>query len=277
MTTVGRATPLMRTRRFLIIVVLALILSWQLGVNTNASQLLTINGLAIDVLQLCQDEKMLPQDKVTETPTSQTAWLLAAAGQCQENSVALTVRWQQVLALSDERLPALRSLAPYDRELAQYAVTLYPARGEAHFFFFYAYLTAGENQPAADAFAQGLALDPSDGLIWRKLGDLYQEDGDWQAVVRAFDQACFRMDRGKNGCPRAGGIYMQQGQYELAAQRYRQSIKQLPYWLPAKKGLVEALLTMGQQDEAVPYLEILAESGDEEAAQQLEQIKNGRK
>ena len=43
---------------------------------------------------------------------------------------------------------------------------------------------------------------------------------------------------------------------------------------PAKKGLIEALVAMDRQDEAVSYLEILAENGDAEAAQMLNQIKS---
>ena len=117
-------------------------------------------------------------------------------------------QWQQALAHSDERLPALRSLAPHDSDLAQQAVTLYPERGEAYFWLGDAYLEGGEKQQAANAFDQGLALDPSDGLTWRKMGDLYRDDGDLEAAVRAYDEACFRVDQGKNGCPLAAGIYM---------------------------------------------------------------------
>ena len=207
--------------------------------------------------------------------TGQTSWLIAAADQCRGSTDSSQKQWQQALAQSDERLPALRSMVPHDIDLAKYAVTLYPERSEAYFWLGDAYLKAGEKQQAANAFEQGLALDPTDGLTWRQLGDLYREGGDLGAAVQAYDKACFRVDQGKNGCPRAAGIYMQQGQYDLAAQRYRQSLEQLPNWHPAQKGLAEALLAMGRQDEAVPFLEVLAENGDAEAAQMLDLIKSG--
>ena len=111
--------------------------------------------------------------------------------------------------------------------------------------------------------------------MWVRLGRLREAAGDVEGALAAYDQGCFLVDAGKNGCPHAGRLYMEAGDYELAAERYRTSMKQLPGWPRAERGLAQALIEMGRSEEAIPYLTNLAHNGDSSAAEQLQELMRG--
>ena len=107
------------------------------------------------------------------------------------------------------------------------------------------------------------------------MGRQYQEIGEWESAVRAFNQACFFIDHGKNGCVKAGNLYLEHSEFQLAGKSFRNSIRQLSYWQPARDGLRKAaigLYKQGDIDMAVSYLELLEEIGDVEAMEILDQI-----
>jgi tetratricopeptide (TPR) repeat protein len=189
------------------------------------------------------------------------------AGDVQTRNAA----WEELLQCSARHTLMMQKLAPDDQSLAAAAIKQYPQDATA---YFWRAVQETETDPAAAIayYEDGLALSPDDGLQWVQLGQLREATGDQTGAISAYDHACFNVDRGKNGCPRAARLYMAAGDYERAADRYRTSISQLPSWLPAQRGLADALLAMGRVQEALPYLASLAEQGDAEARQQLQEL-----
>jgi tetratricopeptide (TPR) repeat protein len=216
----------------------------------------------------------LPTDgAASETTVSlDKAWLRAIVAHCSGDTVAAQAAIQEALAASPRYVTLAHSLAPEDVTIAEFAAAQYPTDSEARFWSGDLLVEQGDVDKAMVAYEQGLTVDGRNGLIWVRLGRLYEDKGDWESAVNAYDQGCRHIDQGKNGCPAAGRLYMAHNQYELAAERYRESISQLPGWLPAKRGLVEALLALGRTDEALPYLRELAASGDEDARQKLDTL-----
>ena len=155
------------------------------------------------------------------------------------------------MTISDDRLEVIRAAQPNNLELAYQAASLYPQNHYAQFWLAENLTEAGDKSGAIKAYENGLLWDKKNGLAWRKLGDLYNQEGDWENAVKAYDQACKLVDLGKNGCFMSGTIYLDHGYYDLAENKFRKSVDQLPDWLPSKKGLVDALLAQGKIDEAL--------------------------
>jgi tetratricopeptide (TPR) repeat protein len=204
---------------------------------------------------------------------SEASWLKLMEVRCTGSDQEARGVMREVLAASDARLGAIRSMAQYDTDLAGFAAATYPNRAEAHFWLGDASAKQGDSAGAIQAYERGLALQNTDGNIWMALGTAYEARGDLQAAVGAYDQACRWVDTGSNGCSSSGEIYQQMGLYELAAERYQASIKQIGYtWLPSEQGLVTALIALGRINEAIPHLTILAANGSIEAQETLRQL-----
>lgn len=244
---------------------------------TRGSDIFTqglINQQALQVVDLClREEPNKGTDLVTGSESMVMTWLIAQRANCQQDLQAAEVAWQQTLDASPERLSLIRSAVPYHLVLAQYAATRYPEQAEAFFWLGDAYKEQGDNLKAVQAYEAGLILQPEqDANAWMSVGRLYEAEGDWERAVHAYDQACHYVDRGKNGCPGAGRLYFEHEQYELAAQRYREAMQQLPYWQPARLGLARTLLAMGQIEEARLHLTFLANEGNTIAQTLLNQL-----
>jgi tetratricopeptide (TPR) repeat protein len=180
--------------------------------------------------------------------------------------------YQIAVTEPDARLDVLRAALPLDGELAQAAAAAHPDEAAAQFWLGEALKGAGNLAGAIPAYEAGLALDPKNGEEWDNLGRLYEAEGNWEQAVRAFDQACHYVDQGKNGCLNAARIYMQRERYEEAIVRYQDALVQLPDFSAALRGIADALIALGRPQEAIPYLETLAASGDAEAQLLLEQM-----
>lgn len=264
-----------RVHHIIIFLAAVLILSgWR---ARRAQAALELNDVAIDVMQSCIENatiETVPRSFTDVANGVRATWLEGAVAHCRGDEAAARAAWRQLLAASSARLPAVRAAAPQDVTLAQLAAERYPEEAVAFFWLGEAQAAAGQAHEAIAAYERALVLDPADGVAWRMLGDLYQESetAGWQTAARAYDEACFRWDRGKNGCLRAGRLYLEQGRYGLAADRYRRSLQQLRGYTDSQRGLAEALLALGQAEEALPYLRALAEKGDEQAREQLRQL-----
>lgn len=196
----------------------------------------------------------------------------AIAARCQGDEARQEEAWRQLLLASGARLDVARAARPQDAGLARLAAAQHPEMAIAHFWLGDALREEGNAKAASAAYEAGLALDPTAALIWDHVGRLYQDGGDLEKAVQAFDQACYHVDRGKNGCLRAAGLYLQWDMYEEAANRYRTSLQQLPGYGPAHRGIAEALLALGRTEEALPHLQALADRDDEQAQQTLREL-----
>ena len=74
---------------------------------------------------------------------------------------------------------------------------------------------------SARLYSQGLKIDPSNGSIWCRLGQLQDAGGDIAAAEVSFFQCCLHGDPGKNGCYGAGVAAEKQGNLEKAINYYR--------------------------------------------------------
>ncbi len=87
---------------------------------------------------------------------------------------------------------------------------------------------AGDDEGAIPAYERSVALAPTDADTWFALGRLYEEKRkDLPAAAKAYDQACFHVDHGKNGCLAAYSIYLKLGQDDLAAERHKAYLRQV--------------------------------------------------
>jgi len=195
------------------------------------------------------------------------------AARCMSDETAMRLAYRAAVAESDARLDVLRAALPFDVELAQAAAAAHPEQAIAHFWAGAALGQAGDIAGAIPAYEAGLELDPKNGEEWDNLGRLYEAQGDWERAVQAFDQACHYVDQGKNGCLNAARIYMQHARYEQAIARYQDALAQLPNFHPALRGAADALIALERPGEAIPYLETLAASGDTNAQDLLEELR----
>jgi predicted Zn-dependent protease len=212
-------------------------------------------------------------EEITAAPEIRSdPWLQAIIVKCAGDTTVNQAALKKALAIAPSYIELVRTQAPENLTLARSAVEHYPTEPIALFWLADLLAEQEDTDDAIDAYERGLVGDEQNGLMWVRLGRQYEEKGDWETAVQAFDKGCHYVDQGKNGCPAAGRLYLAHNQYELAAQRYRDSLLQLPGYAPAKRGLVEALLALGRTDEALPYLRELAADGDADAQQKLDDL-----
>ena len=205
------------------------------------------------------------------------AWFAGFTARCLGNDELARQTWQAVLASPTERIDVLRAAYADDLELARLAAQANSQNAEAQFWLGDLLAAQRDIPGAIEAYQAGLSSRPNDGNVWVKLGQFYETSGDWQKAATAFDRACRLADRGKHGCPNAGRLYLEHGEYELAIDRFRRNLRQLSGYPAGLRGMAEALIALGRADEAIPYLQQLAASGDTWAGQTLQDIQAGQK
>ncbi len=139
---------------------------------------------------------------------------------------------QRALRCSGEYVVLLKHLYPSNRELAAIALEVRPDAAESWFWvaeieagyvnFNFTLVDESNRGHIASLLRNGLAIDPTDGLRWRLLGDVLIE-ADVDAAIEAYLQSCFNGDPGYNGCLRAGLAAEQVGDIENAIRYYRYS------------------------------------------------------
>lgn len=243
---------------------------WQQPALAQAWQ---TNRMALAAMEVCVGQQDLAA--VAEAP----AFLQAGAARCLGDDELAHARYMETLG-QNFRADILRAAQPLDVGLARQSTIEYPDQPSVYFWLAEAIqahlqpwkLTPEQLDTSISAYENGLALDPTNGEEWDNLGRLYEATGEWDKAVQAFDAACHYEDMGRNGCLEAGRIYFQHELYEQALARYQDSYKQRPDYPTALWGLVHALFALDRENEAIPYLQILAAQGDVEAQMQLAQL-----
>ena len=225
------------------------------------------NRAALETFAACRDGTSVASSRLEPYP-----WLMASLAHCQGDDHQEQIAWLASLIGSDQRLSVGQAARPDDALLARMAAERYPQNASAQFWLAENLNSAGDVNGAIQAYELGLQIRPTNGLNWRKLGDLYRQQGDWQKAVKAYDQACFWVDSGHNGCYRAGMLYHEHGFYDKAIQRFESTIFQEQNWIPGYRALVKVLFEAGRNQDARPYLEYLASQGDLEATQTLQEL-----
>ena len=230
------------------------------------------NQAALETMGVCL--KGLPAISHTEDfENEDLLWFAALQSMCAGDAEKEKRALIQALANSATRLNAVRALMPEEIELAALAAETHPNNSQAQFWYGNLLAASGNRAEAILAYERGLEFKPLDGVAWVFLGGLYEDSGDWGAALQAYDKGCLYHDRGGNGCPSAGRIYLQHQFYELAVDRYQRSIQQIRgFYAPSEYGLAMALISLDRSDEAIPHLKELANRGDEKGTKALEKL-----
>lgn len=252
-----------------ILLVLSLVIAFAL-VLPGMFSALNSNRAASAALAVCLD--MDPLVDMTPDQQHPSSWFRLMEAFCQNPSAVPVSTWKETITNDPERLAFLPYFRPGDLELAAYAVQTHPQSASANFWFAELAAANDDLQSAIQAYQRGLQSAPADGLAWMALGRLQEGLGDLESAAQAFSQACIHVDRGKNGCPNASRVYITLGDYTLAEHYARQTLRQLPGYLPGVRYLATALVALGKTNEALPYLRELAESGDQEAINTLQEL-----
>ncbi|HMA33564.1 MAG TPA: tetratricopeptide repeat protein [Chloroflexia bacterium] len=232
------------------------------------------NQVAIAGVAACGQPPLLALDPAPagRAAPDQGAWLAFAQARCRGDSAAVRAAGHDLLATAATRLDLVRVVAPTDSDLADFAARRYPDQAAAQFWLGDARAAHNDPPGAIAAYVRGLAIQPADAETWMALGHLYAAQGDEAATAKAYGQACYYVDHGKNGCLLAGQLDLKLGQYAPAAEAYRRVLQQLGTAPAYEQGLVTALLALGRTDEAIPYLRSLAAGGSTDAQQTLDRL-----
>ncbi|MFL5733177.1 MAG: tetratricopeptide repeat protein [Chloroflexia bacterium] len=240
----------------------------------------TSNQAAVDAASACGPRHILASkgNRPPSVLSPRSAWFEAMEARCEGDSAGVQAAMRGMLAGRDARLDVIYATERYNVELARFAAEAHPERADMQFWLGDALAKRKDADGAIRAYEQGLALRESDANVWMTVGTLYEEKGDLQRAVNAYNQACHWVDRGANGCQAAGEVYLKLQQYEIAIARFEACIKQVGHtWPPSDQGIVKALLALGRKQEAIPHLEILAADGSSEARDLLNQIRGSSK
>ncbi len=148
-------------------------------------------------------------------------WFQAALAGQRFDLQSQRENWLEAMRCSPRYIPLVRKFAPQDEELAQQATQKQPASAQA--WFWLAELTVEESpEQAIHYYRRGLAIDPSGGWDWVRLGRLLEER-EPLAAIQAYAHACFLDDPGLHGCYGAGYMSEKIGDIEAAIRFYRLS------------------------------------------------------
>jgi len=120
----------------------------------------------------------------------------------------------------------VRVLFPSDLYLAAQANNFYPNTKE--YLYWVVDSTQTDYDLAIMKLNEILDLDPNDTVAWRRLGDNLWRNGDKEASLQAYLNACEINDRESNGCYYVGYSYKAMGELEKAIYYFR-----LSYWSPS--------------------------------------------
>ena len=115
---------------------------------------------------------------------------------------------------------------------------------------------AGQLDRAADAFTAGLALSPSDGLLWRDLAFVFQAKGQSVASVACIRRSLDVAPDEARSWLMLGNLLSQQGHQGDAESAFRQAIDREAFLPEAHFGMALLCFAQRRYDEAVAYLRV---------------------
>jgi glycosyltransferase involved in cell wall biosynthesis/cytochrome c-type biogenesis protein CcmH/NrfG len=146
--------------------------------------------------------------------------------------------------------------------------------GESHVRKIYAllagsYAAVDRNKSAVQVCLGGLKLFPNDPELLFRLGILHQVTGDtdeartcYEALLNAGDERHFSsIDRGILGFKASHNfalLEMEAARFSEAAVHWHEAVREAPLFRPAWEGLIDALIQMGQFDEATAACDKMA-------------------
>lgn len=190
-----------------------------------------LNQAAVQAAVSCEGNSREPTNWLDDAEASSlahTIWLAATVAHCHGDTQTSRQELHKLLSMSGAQLDLVRTIAPNDIELARFASEQYPVLPIASSWLGDALRLAGDDEGAIRAYERSVELTSTDADMWFALGRLYEEKRkDLPAAAKAYDQACFHVDHGKNGCLAASFIYLTLGQDDLAAERHKEYLRQV--------------------------------------------------
>ena len=204
------------------------------------------------------------------------SWWQATIDYCAGQDQLAIESFQDYLRTTAAKRSVIRAIYPENLQLASLAVTHFGRDSSSYFWLGDGYLALDEPLNGIASYEQGLSLSPDNANIWWVVANIYEEIHRPEKALHAFDQSCLYEDRGKNGCIAAGKIYLENGNYEQAAERFSQSLNQVPGFTPSRMGLANALIGLGRINEAQLILEAVANEGHADAQNLLIELDKGQ-
>lgn len=124
----------------------------------------------------------------------------------------------------------------------------------AYFFLGRVYFELGQNDEAADAFGQAIALDGKLGDAFYFLGLSEERRGKSDKAIAALRQAVALSPQNFNYNERLGTLLTDDSQYEEAVAFFKKAVALQPSSLEANVGLGLALFESGNYEEALKFL-----------------------
>jgi len=150
-----------------------------------------------------------------------SGWLLGIAYSVHGDTARRDSAWSIILNADPAYVTLARIAAPTTQFLAETAHSAHPRDARACFWLA-ELVSPSDTERAVSLYRTGLSDDPSNGLAWRKLGDLLMP-GDPRAALDAYLQSCLNGDPGANGCLLAGRAAERLGDFHSAIRYYRMS------------------------------------------------------
>ena len=194
------------------------------AVAVSSGSLLKNNFLALSLHAHLQHPESSQPDS-DDNPNPGISWLSGIAAHRAGDTDRADALWRALVADSPRHWWLVRSVRPHSLQLAEVAMSVGASNAEAHFWM----SDATEQTDAERSIAllrSGLALDPTAGREWLRLGDFLTRDGRTdrlEEALMAFGSACRNGDPGANGCVRAGAVAEQLGRSSEALAYYKQS------------------------------------------------------
>lgn len=113
----------------------------------------------------------------------------------------------------------------------------------------------GRHEPALQAYAQALRLDPGNYFAWYGKILALRHAGRLADALQNLKQASARFPQERVFADELGAVYYEQGEYSLAEQAFRRSIALQPDSVVAYANLNAVLLGQNRQDEALRLLQ----------------------
>lgn len=209
-------------------------------------ELVTRNRLSLDALRTAESgdaARTMQVEGELEEKAKESCLYYWQAGRLGQLSGVLAshtnAAYAELMKCSSTYFHLVYVTNPANQDLANLAVELDPMSADAVFWL--AEIVATEDpQAAIELYKNATDLDPTNGLVWCRLGRLRRDGGDLEGALFALEQCCWNGDPGSHGCWGAGGVNEQLGNYSAAIEMYRFS-----RFAPAQKRADELEMSIG--------------------------------
>ena len=156
-------------------------------------------------------------------PDSSESWFWLGDSIAPTDPLRARQAYSRVLASSRKNISILRTVLPFDKDMALLATQLYPDSSESWFWLGDSIGGWRDLLGARQAYLHAIALSPHNSMAWCGLGYNYEINNEFEKSSEAYLNCCSYGDPGSNGCYGAGRMMEQLGDPQQAIEYYRRS------------------------------------------------------